>query len=356
MGVRMRVWPFGRSEARADVNATDQLVSALLAYAGAKTGNPDALASAEACAALWERALGSATVSPLTAALRPMTADFLGLIGRGLAVRGEFVAAIRVADDGLRLIPASTWTVTGESDPATWRYRLDYAGPSRSVAETLPAMAVLHFRINADPRTPWRGRSPLGSASATAALASEIESAMTREARLPVGRIVPFDVTALDESTAAEFVKKIAEGGLNIVPAGGAGGMTTQRPDPARTGPAPPEAFASLRTDVGHAVMSAYGVPPTLFHPTGDGAGQREAWRRFWLGTVAPIGRAVAAELRAKLDPLAALEFGALRAADEDARSRAIARRAQALGTLIEAGVDRDRALELAGLISKDAE
>ena len=34
---------------------------------------------------------------------------------------------------------------------------------------------------------------------------------------------------------------------------------------------------------------------------SGDGSGQREAWRRFWAGTIAPIGALLEAELRAKL-------------------------------------------------------
>ena len=67
-----------------------------------------------------------------------------------------------------------------------------------------------------------------------------------------------------------------------------------------------------------------------MFAPRGDGAGQREAWRRFWAGTVAPIGELLEAELRAKLAPEASVSFPALRASVEDGRSRAVARRATA--------------------------
>ena len=56
------------------------------------------------------------------------------------------------------------------------------------------------------------------------------------------------------------------------------------------------------------------------------------------------------AELRAKLDPEARISFPALRASDEDGRSRAVARRANALKTFLEAGLDREAALRLAGL------
>ena len=36
-------------------------------------------------------------------------------------------------------------------------------------------------------------------------------------------------------------------------------------------------------------ILSAFGVPPTLFNHQGDGVGQREAWRRWWLATAQPI-------------------------------------------------------------------
>ena len=115
-------------------------------------------------------------------------------------------------------------------------------------------------------------------------------------------------------------------------------------------GPEPDETFHALRTQTGQDICAAYGVPPTLFSATGDGAGQREAWRRFWAGTVAPIGRTVEAELRAKLDQAAMVSFDALRASDEDGRSRAVSRRAQAAKVFLDMGMSREEALRLAGL------
>ena len=124
-------------------------------------------------------------------------------------------------------------------------------------------------------------------------------------------------------------------------------------PDPARMGPAPDDTFAdALRSAVGRDICAAFGVPAALFEPKGDGSGQRESWRRFWLGTVQPLARLVEAECRAKLDPSCAITLDALRAADEDGRSRAVARRAQAFKVLVETGVDRDEARNLAGLRS----
>ena len=52
----------------------------------------------------------------------------------------------------------------------------------------------------------------------------------------------------------------------------------------------------------------------------------------------------VRAELRAKLDPAAVVFLKALRAADQDSRSRAVARRLQAFKVPREASVNSDEA------------
>ena len=83
---------------------------------------------------------------------------------------------------------------------------------------------------------------------------------------------------------------------------------------PQKIGPAPEAAYEELRQHVGQDIASAFGISPSLFSPAGDGSGQREAWRRFWAGTIQPIGELLEAEIRAKLDPEARISFPALRA------------------------------------------
>ena len=53
----------------------------------------------------------------------------------------------------------------------------------------------------------------------------------------------------------------------------------------ARIGPYPETVTETLRTQAGRDLAGAFGVPPSLLNPSGDGAGQREAWRRFWAGS-----------------------------------------------------------------------
>ena len=94
-------------------------------------------------------------------------------------------------------------------------------------------------------------------------------------------------------------------------------------------------------------------VPATLFEPSeATEAGQREGWRRLWLGTdTTPRDPDSKPRCREKLDPGATITMEALRASDEDGRSQGSdARRAAAFKTLVDTGMDRDEARRVAGL------
>ena len=344
------MWPFRRAEERADIDATDAVVASILASAAGIRADPLALFAAEAAIGLWERSISTATVRPDSFALRSVTAPVLALIGRQLATTGNAVFGLDVGDGGLSLAPCAGWDIRGGPEPEGWRYRLDYAAPSRVLTVDRPAAAVAHFRVGAGASTPWRGRSPLQRSPAGASLAAAVEAHMTAEARLPVGRLVPL-AGQLDQLKA--IGEKIKEGGLSIVGTGQGPGIEqvpAARYAPQGYGANPTATMEALRTSVGREIAAAFGISPGLFAATGDGAGQREAWRRFWISTAAPIGRAIEAEIRAKIDSSATVEFKALRASDEDGRSRAVSRRAAAAKTLADMGIERGRALRLAGL------
>ena len=191
---------FGRSEKRAvDGGPGDYTEQRIARSEALARGGVDAtdLAVSQSCVSLWERAMAAATVEPASDELLPVRdARLLALVGRTLATVGNFVGVIRVSDGAVSLLPASAYDVTGGADPASWIYRTDMAGPSATHTETLPADGIVHVRIGADARTPWRGRSPLQSSPKTTGLAARIESALTAEAALPVGRIAPLDGSA----------------------------------------------------------------------------------------------------------------------------------------------------------------
>ena len=212
-----RFLPFGngngRLEQRADATTMilDRFENEALGIAVA----PEDLAVVESCAGLYERSLASAAVEPMGAALEAVSPQVLALAGRGLALFGQALFLIDVDPmRGLTLTPASSWDVQGGSPlEAEWIYRLDMIGPSGSFTVTRPGAAVLHFRIGADSRAPWRGRPPLRRSQATANLAASIEAQLTAESRLPTGRIVPLSGTG---EQVTKVGKMIGAGGVTV--------------------------------------------------------------------------------------------------------------------------------------------
>ena len=104
----------------------------------------------------------------------------------------------------------------------------------------------------------------------------------------------------------------------------------------------------TLRSDAALAVLDACGVPRALVSAE-DGTAQREAWRRFVMGSVEPVARMVAMELGHKLDsPDLRFTFESLWAHD-------LAGRAQAFKGMVAAGMDLERAVALSGLAIGDS-
>ena len=68
------------------------------------------------------------------------------MIGRSLIRQGEILFAIEIIKGRVELIPASSWDVTGEHDPTSWRYRLTLSGPSRlTTLSPVPNEGVVHI-------------------------------------------------------------------------------------------------------------------------------------------------------------------------------------------------------------------
>ena len=114
-----------------------------------------------------------------------------------------------------------------------------------------------------------------------------------------------------------------------------------------RLGPNPPAALAEIRRDAFENVLSACGYPPALAMGGADGTGQREALRRWHLGTVLPLAGMVEAELSRKLEASIRLRF--------DNYALDLQARATALSKLVETGMDRTEALSIVGLLFEEA-
>ena len=117
-------WTPWKTETRAEpMNYTDKIVSEILARSSGTAADVRALASVESAVGMFERCIGSATVTPQNPLTAAVTPSLLMLAGRALASRGNFVALIEVEAGAVRLTPCATWDISGEADPASWEYR-----------------------------------------------------------------------------------------------------------------------------------------------------------------------------------------------------------------------------------------
>ena len=90
-------------------------------------------------------------------------------------------------------------------------------------------------------------------------------------------------------------------------------------------------------------MLAATGTPPALFESGADGTAQREALRRWHMGTVVPLARLIEHELTMKLEAPVRLRF--------DNYPQDLQGRASAFKGLVAGGMDVDRALAVTGLL-----
>ena len=124
---------------------TAQIMAARASYIAGKSGLAELTGAVQSCVSLWEGAFATADVNGAPTLDRRTMA----LIGRALALRGEFVGLIR---PGL-IVPASDWDITTRDGvPRAYRLSIPEAGGART--ETALAAEVLHVRHGSDPVAP----------------------------------------------------------------------------------------------------------------------------------------------------------------------------------------------------------
>ncbi len=348
------MWPFRSkpvAQASGGLSATEVAIEALAREARGESLDSAALATAEACIGLWSRAMASATVQPASMALTGLSAPVLALAGRMLAMRGNAVFLIAVERGRVMLYPVSGWDPRGGYMPDSRRYRLTMSGPDGTRTMNVSGESVLHFAYGATEAEWWRGRGPLWRSRATANLAATIERQATKEAKIVPLRFAQGETLGMNEGDKAALREKMRDGGFVLFPQNRKDHPRDFRfQDTGAIGPDPKSGFVDLRKDAGREVLSAFGLSAALFDSSSDGSARRESWRQAWIATFAPLGRLLEAEIRVKLDPTASIRFEALRASDEDGRSRAISRRAAAFKIFVDSGIARAEALSLAGI------
>ena len=335
-------WPWRRPEVRS-ANYTEQVVSRLLAAASAK-GDGGALGAIETAARWWGAGLGSARVTPSSSELASVTPGVLDTIGRGLCRAGESLHVIDVRAGRVTLTPCGAFSISGSDDPSSWEYLCTLSGPTSTRTVTRQAASVLHVRYSPDPARPWRGRSPMAQALATARVATLLENATAAELNFTQQQVLTprrgggdYLTDTLTPDMMDKIVSAVAEHtgtGAFVIPAD----VTPQR-----LGPEPPDSFALLRDRFEQSILALHGVPPALVAPGGTGTAAREAFRQLLHGLIKPIGALVAEELQVKLDAAAALSFDTLRAADVQGAARAA-------GSLVKAGYTPASAAAVVGL------
>ena len=358
------MWPFSRKNAahspekRASAPYTDALISVLESQAvGQAVGDASAIAALEAAVALYSRAFAAATLTP--ADVRPALAPaVLALIARNLIRRGEDFHRVYIRGGRIVLEPCGFAYAHGNGpDPMTWTYNATLYGPTDSRHEWVPAASMLHTRYSVDSSRPWFGQGPLHWAHRTGTLAGALETRLGEEAGGPVGHVIPIPSDGgdgTDDDPLASLKSDLANArGRTVLTetttAGwGEGKMAAPQADykPQRFGGMVPDSSVSLRSEAAQSVLSACGVPVSLVTDA-DGTSQREAWRRFVMGSCEPLLAIVGEEIERKLDTRVSFDLSRLWAHD-------LAGRAAAFQKLVAGGVAVNEALVTAGLLGAE--
>lgn len=352
-------WPWPRRERRNSGGSFyDAVLRAIEAEAAGTATDSGATAAVEAAAGALSRAFMAATVEGPPWAVEAVHGPFLAQVGRDLVRKGESLHAIRMGRMGTMLVPCASWHWEGGHDPASWTVRATAYGPSTSRTWNLPASSVVFVQWGSTPGQPYVGTGPLGWASTTAKLQYQSERSLADEAAGPIAQLIaiPQDGGGGGEDDPLSDLKAdiaAARGKALTVETTAAGWGDGQAAAPRRDwqanrlGPNPPPAFVELARDAFDRTLAACGSPPSLHRGREDGTAQREAIRRWHMGTVVPLARLLETELARKLEAPIRLRF--------DGYALDMVSRAQVVEKLAKAGVSMGVALAAVGMMEDDA-
>ena len=344
------MWPFTKRPEVREAAYTDALVRYLVG--NAEGGNTDVKGSGalEIAAGIIGRSFASAVPVNAGRATPLLTPDCLQTIGREIVRTGECVFLISAAGGILELLPVHTWEITGSPRKSSWVYRLDLAGPTEYNASARVAEGdVVSVKWAVDPSRPWCGISPLTFAHLSGQLHVKVVEALRDEAGGPRGTLLP--IPKNPDKTVAGLAGEIKDlkGGVTLVERMDSmwqaeADKTREGWNPKRLGAAPGQPLVDLHTTATRVALACCGIPAELADAGVDATSRREAWRQFLHGTLAPLGRIAAAELRTKLELPADFGFDWTELAASDTQGRA-----RAFGALAKGGVELERALTMTG-------
>ena len=359
----MTVWPFTRKREperrQSGGGYTDAIVSAIEAAASATVADVSSTAAIEAACGALSRSLMACEVEAPGWVRDAVSPPWLAQVGRSIVREGSSISTVEMRGDRLALIPAAFWsfesqTQLDDTDEESWRCRVSTYGPSSSVTRLLPRQQLVFLRWGTSPGTRYRGQGPTSWAHLTARLQGEVERSLADESGGPLAQLLTTpegsDTDSDDDSDPWAKVRaslKGARGGLALLEtvATGGGDGPSARPardwDPRRLGPAPTEAMVKLADMAFMRMLSACGVPPSMFTAS-DSQAQRESLRRWHMNVVVPITKLLEHELRQRLEVDVRLRH--------DTYAMDMVSRAQVVDKLVRAGVPIATAMAAVGL------
>lgn len=336
------------SETRATgTGYTAAIMAARQSYITGSSDLAELTSAVQTCVSLWEAVLSGADVSGTDLLDRPTMA----LVGRSLALRGEFVGVI---GDGITC--ASDWDVsTVNGKPRAYRVSIPEAGGGRT--ETRLAAEVLHIRIGSDPVAPWTGSPPLRRSALSANLLHEIESALRDTFRdAPIGsQVLPLPDSSAEDMDKMRSAIRGRRGqtliieGVAQATAAGMNPQLGQRRDDLTPDLSKAEA-AALTSLARGSVAECFGVPAAFFNPASTGPVFREVQRHLIQYTLAPMAKLISDEASAKLGGTITIDVERpTQAYDTGGRARAMSAIIKAMAEAQAAGVDPEKAMKLVG-------
>ena len=140
-------------------------------------------------------------------------------LARRLLLSGNAVYMIEVDEDGLSLLPAQTFEVSGSYRPSSWVYRLELARPSgEPLTKVVPSEGVAHVRVGARPGAPWMGVSPLREAGLTSEALANLSKSLGTDTSPPSGLLMamPDGATQAQVDQVAAAIST-GKGGLSLL-------------------------------------------------------------------------------------------------------------------------------------------
>ena len=347
-------WPWQRPERR----NYEAILTAALEAAAVDRNSAAASAALECAAGFLARELAGATVEGPDWVRRAVTRNFLDWIGRRTVRAGEAVAAIHVGRDGdVMLLPSASHYWHGDGlDERTWDARVTVATPHSTQTRlySRDALVVSRWTISGFQR--HFGIGPTTLASATAATATRTEQRLAEHASSPVASLVPVPEGHSPQKPDDDDADPLAGLRAGITGAKGAallletlsGGWGDRSSAPqgdwkAQTlGPHMSEQLNEAARDSFARMVSACGLPPSLFDARAEGTAQREAIRRARLNFVQPFAARLQDELSDQLGATVRLRF--------DNYALDMVSRAQVVHKLTASGVALTVALAAVGL------